>query len=689
MKRIICLLISFNLFYMSLGLSNNLMAQEADGKVMCTDTMKTKAFIRKGIMTKDTCFEIAGETLSLAVTGKTYDLAETIDTNVLDNSGIPNGGTVNETIIDQPGAATNNKPGGKNDSGPPAVMMPEDSFKKFGKFVRNMKNEILRLGGEAQNVQIAGTGYADGVRPKTTSQDQNIYVDAYNPLYAPAFNLLGSVPDKRDRFKQFKQIVNKFANSDKKYPINGLSDDEIKFLYKIRNLALGKARAENIVNAIINYANLSNVNPNISSETSDRLTSIDKFNFYGYCSLRRGAKVDISVPGFSTYATKVQIQDVEISPTFNTPHENDQVHMNIVAMRTFANDYEKWLLNKVKEDYIYQGSGNAHFRALLFLQSLVGAYKNQSYAIFVKLLNKNIFMPPMYILSKVEPDQYSKLKKNQEKHFDITDEDNFTKKIPQQIRKYSGKYILYDNNNYYMNHLEYFSKQNEIYKDIIAGFLDNFVLSVEEFIRTKFDISQDDILLFQDAIKWHAAAIIFSIESSKPISFHPSKIKQKLGINDNESLDLTSEAVIKAQQEAFIEEAKAINDIYKIAPIEKFRKVNSDGKHSPYFSSVNANRDNRLNEESYDNLPRANLGAIPNEDELSGIILTNYSLLRGGLFQKYRTAYTGQPESLKVSKQSIEDAYKSTFGEFAQQVFLLQDGSATEFTNDFKNKVTG
>jgi hypothetical protein len=370
MKRAICLFMSYQFIIMNVTLySSNIYAQEDSGRVQCTDEYKLKKLVEKGIMTKDTCFQIEGDSLKLNVTGRTYKLAQTLDTQVTNSTAVPNGGIVCEGItgdID-----------GDEEKVSESDFLNKTAFARFGQFLRNLKGEVYKLRQklikegnteEAQAIKneiiITGTGYADGVRVVAPAFDQEIFSDANNALYKPAFKILGkeneSFPNKRAIFKEIACAFNKDQGS-----VTDLN--KLKFLHKIRNIAIAKRRANNLSTVIRDLSEMPNNTILLEAFTSDKIADDKNAGCYGYCALRRGATVDIHIPGLSYFSFEARKEDVEIAPVFNSPTTYDQVVMNAIAQRTFSRDYEKWLLSKIQNSSSFQDS---NVKALLYLQSI-------------------------------------------------------------------------------------------------------------------------------------------------------------------------------------------------------------------------------------------------------------------------------------------------------------------------------
>ena len=668
MKRVICLFLAYQFLLMNFNL-NSSQAYAQDGKVQCTEEYKLGLLVRKGIMTKDTCFELEGNKLKLNVTGRTYKLAQTLDTQVNHSNNTPNGGLVCEGITtDLDGDSVKVSE---------SDFLNKTAFGNFGMFLTNLRGEIAKLKTKLieegsteeanalnNNITLTGTGYADGVRVTSPGFDQEIFNDAGNILYKPAFDVIGKGSESfENKRKAFQDIACKW-NKDR---ASVTDSRKLKFLHNIRNIAIAKRRARNLTSVIKDMSSLPST-PVLKTVTSDEIADTRNAGCYGYCALRRGATVDIEIPGLEYYAFGVRKEDVEIAPSFNTPASHDQVIMNAMAMRTFAKDYQQWLIQKLREDSAYVGNGSQYLLAFMYIYSLKTGNGQSKGDRLVYAQKKTLRMLPYYLINKIAPDVYLKMR-DRLLEYNSDDSRRGFKALAQEALTDTGRLstridgeslniVLYKHKN------DYIQEQMSDYQSVIDNLKSNFLLSIESYVQEKYEISQADLTKFQDLIKWTSTALTYTIKDSVDIYIPPSRIRYRL---QNSNLPNNFENSQKIIGEEFFKELKHAKSLFTILPLANMTYGSGD--------SLNT----RINSKAEDSALPSSFGVALSNEELQQLIV--------GTFFDYVRLLAAKKAELnkdinKISKEAIKKAYLESIGEYGYEKSMFNEGTK-EFNTKF------
>lgn len=337
--------------------------------VGCDDVSKIDLLIRKGIMTKNLCLTANKTKLELILQGNSYALGQYLPNPELTNYYQ---GTTKLSCKDQ--SFQNEDAEFKkeyfkkmlnkitNRSQIATNNFPEKEFKNlalFLKYYTKRVNEIMKLSDEAsidsKNITIKAYGYADGVR--NTDETYDSYV--LNRLCNDKDLAEGKRSNLYDLIKQNIPA----ANSPYEFFKSAKNSDEKAFeRSKIRNVYLAKMRADNLSNKIKGIVEPS-IDPGLGikgvvkepsyaeiSEGEGKLNPSFKNNCVGYCQMRRGAKVEINIPGIQNDLDPVDPVYNSISAYFNSPYSQDQLTMNKFAIKRLVEDYGKWLFDNSNEN---------------------------------------------------------------------------------------------------------------------------------------------------------------------------------------------------------------------------------------------------------------------------------------------------------------------------------------------------
>jgi hypothetical protein len=338
--------------------------------VGCDNNSKLDLLIKKGIMTKNLCLRSNKNTLELILQGQSYSLGQYFKNKELDqfyNSAKTgslscakqkfNGEQsliANEyfqikeeesNYLDQ--IANGNFPRKEFENLRDFLHSYEMRIRDLKKISDSisLKNDSHSSAGE--NVSIKGFGYADGVKNNDNNYDSFIYNHLCNANKSSRLLELIShnIPDSSsDPFTYFNsalsQASSKQANAS-----------------KVRNVYLAKMRADNlrdkVSDIIVGPKGLSTILPLPSdaeiSETKGGLNPDFESSCKGYCQMRRGAKLEISIPGLKDQMTSINQKENEISAYYNNPYANDQLLMNKFAMRTLLRDFTEYLNDSSNE----------------------------------------------------------------------------------------------------------------------------------------------------------------------------------------------------------------------------------------------------------------------------------------------------------------------------------------------------
>lgn len=257
----------------------------------CTDEMKLKALIRKGAMTKDFCLKVKGDDISLYVTGDFYKLGS--DSSFL----VPKGEIPTDISVKNP----YQKP-----EKPTPVLNVEKSKAAadvFAKIANRLVDKVkdLKKSNTAPGIKLEATGYADGVRNLDSSYDLNIYEEVFKGETA-------DFPTDSGGYMTFQREEFKTAASN---PENSKSrvgpkapESFVKILDPVRNIYLAERRAQQLLRMIFGgkFDEAIVKNAKITGYHTQSLATGEQL-CRGYCTYRRGAKLNMTVPSLNELNT--------------------------------------------------------------------------------------------------------------------------------------------------------------------------------------------------------------------------------------------------------------------------------------------------------------------------------------------------------------------------------------------------
>lgn len=349
------------LFILLILLASGLSAED---NLECTDQNKINLLIKKGIMTKETCFNISGNELSLKILGQTYQLAD-IDPHG-DKSIKEYDSLCSDQVItkDLTNVVSNVEKKPLSD-----LSAAELSFMRFGEFVEALKiqiDEVAKKTGKqgSSKISMESTGYADGVRVFTNSElgyklDSDIYkwlneiTNSGGTLINKDYDNVWVHPEK------FKVAACNIYNVDIIKDHSLFADDselqkmvkpqharfhiQRKYLDSPRNYFIAYNRAKNLTKYVKKHIGAANVEKSeILGKISKRLQT-GKNMCRGYCTMRRGASLKMTLPGQAGKITTYLPQEGEANPVYNSPLSGDYVVMDRIAVQTLINDFSDWV----------------------------------------------------------------------------------------------------------------------------------------------------------------------------------------------------------------------------------------------------------------------------------------------------------------------------------------------------------
>lgn len=493
MKKLnLSLLLTFTL------MSSQIIAQEGDGMATCTEPMKLEALVKKGVMTKESCFKFIGNSLKLNITGRTYKLAEVNDANLGDLTATSNGKTVCTRAYEG---------GGHTSVDSEQDTMPKESLRRLGLFINGINGQIEKLKGKGiiqdnDKIQISSDGYADGVRVVGRYMDQMIFNEIGIKEYAAVFEKYGvtasSFDDKQKLFSKIACPANE--QLDKKAGNYGLAKGKEKnLLFDLRNVGIARRRANNLLNTVKKNIQASTQIQSSSTGFISPLLRTNDPNCKGYCALRRGAELRINIPGLSSYSLETKKEDTLISPIFNTPYKYDQITMNQIAIQTLVRDFDNYIIDNLKSDNkVKKELANDIFQFLVNFHSIDGLGKEFIYFMNLKDLNelneKDIVAKTLNELMNIEFADTDYETSSYKKHLISTTGLSKFGKIYQKFVKVAGKKFIDQNT-------------DKIY--------DLFVT----FLKEKYALDDKDIKKYQDTVNWTFLSFFSGLKDTYKIDY--------------------------------------------------------------------------------------------------------------------------------------------------------------------------
>jgi hypothetical protein len=479
-------------------MSSQIFAQEADGMATCTEPMKLEALVKKGVMTKESCFKFIGNSLKLNITGRTYKLAEVNDANLSDLTATSNGKTV---------CTRSYEGGGHTSVDSEQDTMPKESLRRLGLFINGINDQIEKLKSKGiiqdnDKIQISSDGYADGVRVVGRYMDQMIFNEIGIKEYADVFIKYGvtatSFDDKQKLFSKIACPSNQ--QLDKKAGNYGLARGKEKnLLFDLRNVGIARRRANNLLNTVKkNIQASTQIQSSSTGFISPGLRTNDP-NCKGYCALRRGAELRINIPGLSSYSLETKKEDTLISPIFNTPYKYDQIMMNQIAIQTLVRDFDNYIIKNLKStDKVKKELATDIFQFLVNFHSIKGLGKEFIYFMNLKDLNslkeKNIVVKTLNELMNIEFKDTDYETSSTKKHLlKSTAYYKFVKSYDKFVKVAGKKFI--DNNT------------DKIY--------DLFVT----FLKEKYALNDKDIKTYQDTVNWTFLSFFSGLKDTYKVDY--------------------------------------------------------------------------------------------------------------------------------------------------------------------------
>lgn len=327
----------------------------------CTDANKIDMLIRKGIMTKETCFNIAGNELTLKILGQTYQLADIDpkgDNSIKDYESLCTSETITNNLSQVVDFSKEKK---LSD-----LSQAEASFIRFGQFVQALKLEFEKVAKltdieGSKKISISSTGYADGVRvfvgsSKGYKLDAGIYQwlkelkssggkDEFDHVYVDpevfkvaACNILNIDLIKDHALFKNDEELQKLSGQTAQFHI------QHKYLDSPRNYFIAYNRAKNLSNYVSQYIGEQNIERNEIIGKISKSLQTGRNMCRGYCTMRRGAKLNMTLPGQHGQITTYLPQEGEANPVYNSPLSGDHAKMDKIAIQTLVNDFSNYLI---------------------------------------------------------------------------------------------------------------------------------------------------------------------------------------------------------------------------------------------------------------------------------------------------------------------------------------------------------
>ena len=334
----------------------------AEEDLECNDTNKINMLINRGIMTKESCFTISGNELSLKILGQTYQLADIDpmgDNSVKEYESLCS----TETITNNLSLVANYSKEKKLSD----LSQAEASFMRFGKFVQALKVEVDKISKltdfeGSKKISMESTGYADGVRVFVGSArgyklDAGIYQwlkelkssgdkDEFDHVYIDpekfkiaACNILNLDAIKsHPLFKDDTELQGLYNSSDLQFYI------QKNYLDSPRNYFIAYNRAKNLSSFVSQYIGVENIEKNDIRGKISKSLQTGRNMCRGYCTMRRGAKLKMTLPGKQGQITNYLPQKAEANPVYNSPLSGDHAVMDRIAVQTLVNDFSNYLI---------------------------------------------------------------------------------------------------------------------------------------------------------------------------------------------------------------------------------------------------------------------------------------------------------------------------------------------------------